>query len=66
MCTENKLSDFDKIWLAIERKIHCNINALHEEAKNYAFRTLDGQWHTIYIPFANDAAGLGYIDRSFL
>jgi hypothetical protein len=59
-------SNHDKIWLAIERKISANICALHDEAENYAFKTLDGQWHTIYIPFANDAAGLGYIKRSLL
>lgn len=64
--TIKNATNFDKIWLAIERKIDGNIVLLHEEANNYTFKTFEGNWHTIYIPFANDAAGLGYINRSML
>ena len=52
----------DKIWRALERLSGKHINAVHGESSKYAFRTLDGCWHTVRFEFANELAGLGYIN----
>jgi hypothetical protein len=59
------MNNHDKVWRAIERKVG-HIVFLHDEAKGYAFKTFNGEWRTIQFAFANDAAGLGYINRSLI
>ena len=60
------MTNYDKIFKAIENKIHSNICLLHDESKGYAFKTLKNEWFVIPFDFCNDAAGLGYINRSLL
>ena len=60
MFTINRSSNTEKIYYVIERTLmNRKINAIHAESKNYAFRTIDGIWHTIRIDFVNELAGLG-------
>ena len=59
-------TNFDKIFKAIGNKINANISLLHDEAKGYTFKTLKNEWFIIPFDFCNDAAGLGYINRSLI
>ncbi len=60
------MNNTDKIYKAIETISGRFINALHGESNRYAFRYLDGTWKTVSFDFANDIAGLGYINRDLL
>lgn len=63
------LSNFDKLWMAIERLTNRFINALHGEANRYAFRVLRNNewvWETVSFDFANGLAGLGNENRDLL
>lgn len=60
MFTIIKSNNTEKIYHVIERTlINRKINAIHAESKNYAFRTIDGIWHTVRIDLVNELAGLG-------
>ena len=60
MFTIIKSSNTEKIFRVVERTLmNRKINAIHAEAKNYAFRTSDGAWHTAKIDFVNELAGFG-------
>lgn len=55
-----------KIVRAIEKKVG-TITAIHEESKGYAVKTLAEEiWTVLPFSFVNDAAGLGYINRSLI
>lgn len=63
---EAKKSNFDRIFLAIERLTGNFLVSLHDEATGYCFKTFDGNWRVIKFDFANDLAGLGNHNRSLL
>jgi hypothetical protein len=58
--------NYDKIFKAIEAIIGKQIVCLHDESKWYAFKTVQGEWHTINFEHANEFAGLGNSKTSFL
>lgn len=60
MFTIIKATNNERIFNTIERVLmRRKINAIHAEAKNYAFRTTDGEWHTAKIDFVNELSGFG-------
>ena len=60
MFTIVKATNNEKIFSVIERTLmNRKINAIHAEAKNYAFRTSGGKWHTAQINFVNELSGFG-------
>lgn len=55
-----------RIIEAIERKVGKIVISIHDEANKYCFKTADGEVKVIDKAFANDAAGLGYVNESKL
>lgn len=56
------LTNYDRVFIALQRLTNKHVVFIHGEAKGYAFKTFDGEWHTIGYGFANDMAGLGYVE----
>lgn len=63
---KTKVSNFDRIFLAIERLTGKFLVSLHDEATGYCFKTFDGNWSTVDFDFANGLAGLGNQNTSLL
>lgn len=67
MYTAIKATNTERIFNTIERVLlKRKINAIHAEARKYAFRTLDGVWHTADLDFVNDLSGLGNVNKNML
>jgi hypothetical protein len=45
---------FDKQYRFIERVTGLFITAIHDEANNYAFKTVQGEWKTINKQYVDD------------
>lgn len=54
-----------KVIKAIQDLTGNFVSAIHDEAKGYAFKTIKG-WRVISYEFANDIAGLGYVNRCLI
>lgn len=51
---------------AVERTCGTFINAIHDEAKGYCVRTIQGEWKVFPFAFINEIADLGYVNRCLL
>lgn len=63
---ETTVSNFDKIFTALERLTGSFLLNLHDEAGGYCFKKYSGEWETVSFDFANGLAGLGNHNRSLL
>ena len=62
----NNISDFDRVWKAIETISGKHIVSLVDESNKYCFKYFNGKIGTIDMEFANGFAGLGYVKESKL
>ena len=58
------MSDFDKLFTALERLCGQHVECMHDEATKYAFKVARvgfrkaGEWHTIDREFLREMAGV--------
>lgn len=55
---ENEMKNQDKLFKAIEKISGQHIVCFHEEAKNYAFKTFQGEWKIIDKNLVHDFADI--------
>lgn len=67
MTTIIRATNTERVLNTIERVLlKRRVNAIHAEARKYAFRTLDGVWNTADLDFVNDLSGLGNVNKNLL
>ncbi len=61
-----KISNYDKIYKAIQSISISHVVAIHDESSFYVFKTFNGKWNKVNFLFINELAGLPKENCSFL